>query len=162
MNEGNQITVYKYTGDPVLKMEPWNSDRAASPPRDGEKRVKGLPTSAAPGTAYAPVTNAYRPRNAEGGSVNTVAAMMRGEVAIPEGPPRERTEPWETKPVAAPLDAHEIRRMEKEAKKLAEQKEKDRGSERAEAAGTQGFGAGREGYQEEEHTTKSLLKVRPL
>ena len=37
------------------------------------------------------------------------------KVAIPEGPPRERTEPWETKPVAAPLDAHEIRRMEKEA-----------------------------------------------
>ncbi|CAK9007841.1 Eukaryotic translation initiation factor 2A (eIF-2A), partial [Durusdinium trenchii] len=97
MNEGNQITVYKYTGDPVLKMEfkpavvegrhedtgagartktqaflfaaRWrpdgtkkHEDRAASPPRDGEKRVKGLPTSAAPGTAYAPVTNAYRPR----------------------------------------------------------------------------------------------------
>eukprot|EP00435_Cladocopium_sp_Y103_P073360 s105_g43.t1 len=159
MNEGNQITVYKYTGDPVLKMEfkpdfiegrhedtgagartktqallfaaRWRPDgekhqeRAASPPRAGEKRVKGLPVAAAPGTGYTPQANAYRPRNAESGAVNTVAAMMRGEVAIPEGAPRERTEPWEVKPVAAPLEAHEVRKMEKEAKKLAEQKEKE-------------------------------------
>eukprot|EP00434_Breviolum_minutum_P024498 symbB.v1.2.021637.t1/scaffold1882.1/size97200/6 len=160
MNEGNQITVYKYTGEPVLKMEfkpdyiegrhedtgagartktqallfaaRWrpdggkkHEDRAASPPRDGEKRVKGLPVAAAPGTSFAPQSNAYRPRNADTGSVNTVAAMMRGEVAIPEGAPRERTEPWETKPVAPQLDVHEIRKMEKEAKKLAEQKEKE-------------------------------------
>lgn len=160
MNEGNQITVYKYTGDPVLKMEfkpdfiegrhedtgagartktqallfaaRWrpdggekHQDRAASPPRTGEKRVKGLPVAAAPGTGYTPQANAYRPRNADSGAVNTVAAMMRGEVAIPEGAPRERTEPWEVKPVAAPLEAHEVRKMEKEAKKLAEQKEKE-------------------------------------
>lgn len=47
------------------------------------------------------------------------------QVAIPEGPPRERTEPWEVKPVAAALDEREIRKMEKEAKKLAEQREKE-------------------------------------
>lgn len=136
--------------------------------------------AAAPGSAYAPPSNAYRPRNAEGGATNTVAMMMRGEVrfsphltitirmilrymyityyyivmnliqfnrydiliklhtcssvmmdvetfqvAIPEGPPRERTEPWEVKPVGAALDEREIRKMEKEAKKLAEQREKE-------------------------------------
>lgn len=36
--------------------------------------------AAAPGSAYAPPSNAYRPRNAEGGATNTVAMMMRGEV----------------------------------------------------------------------------------
>jgi len=168
MNEGNQITIYKYTGEPLLKIEfkpdfiegrhedtgagartktqallyaaKWrpdgkklHEDRPASPPRAGEKRAKGLPTAAAAGAAASfGSSNAYRPRNAEGG-MSTVAAMMRGEVAVPEGPQRGRLEEWESKPVAPQLEDWEIKKLEKEAKKLAEQQAKEAQEKKKEA-----------------------------
>eukprot|EP00440_Ansanella_granifera_P063038 gb/GFBE01068356.1/.p1 GENE.gb/GFBE01068356.1/~~gb/GFBE01068356.1/.p1 ORF type:complete len:655 (+),score=191.77 gb/GFBE01068356.1/:1-1965(+) len=107
-----------------------HEDRAASPPRNGEKRPKGLPQASAPGTGgyAAGASQAYRPRGA-GGDSGSVAAMMRGEIAVPDAPKGELTEGqkggWESKPVAPPLEEWEIRKMEKEAKKLQEQKEKE-------------------------------------
>ncbi|CAJ1436190.1 unnamed protein product [Effrenium voratum] len=188
MNEGNQITVYKYTGEAILKIDfkpdfvaarhedtgagartktqallfaaRWrpsigkHEDRAASPPRDGEKRVKGLPTALAPGSGHVPLTNAYRPRNAEGGGAGTVAAMMRGEVAIPEGPQRERTEPWETKPVAPALEEWEIKKLEKEAKKLAEQREKEAKEKHQQAL--------RDVVQNEKDTKKRIKELKQM
>lgn len=158
MNEGNQITIYKYNGERLLHIPyvpdviegrhedtgagartktqallyaaSWrpdtpgkHEDRPASPARAGTKRTKGLPTAAA-AAAGAP-TQAYRPRGAEGGSgFSAVAAMMRGEIDVPvNNAPRERDGPtgWEVK-VAPVLEEWEIRKLEKEAKKLAEQK----------------------------------------
>lgn len=169
MNEGNQVTIYKYTGEPVAKIEfkpdkiearhedtgagartktqallyaaKWrpdgkkaHEDRPASPPRDGEKRPKGLPTNAAAGGTGPPAGGAYRPRNADGGA-GTVAAMMRGEISVPEsaGPGRGRLEEWESKPVAPQLEEWEIKKLEKEAKKVAEQKQKEEQEKKKEA-----------------------------
>jgi len=161
MNEGNQLSMYKYTGELVFKIDyvpdhiegrhedtgagartktqallyaaSWRpvqperstfEDRAASPPRSGTKRVKGLPaaTAAAGAAASGP---AYRPRGADGGGGGMVAAMMRGEL-----PETTKDEKWGSKegPAMAPLEDWEIRKLEREAKKAAalkEQQEKD-------------------------------------
>jgi len=155
MNEGNQIAVYKYDGEQLCHIEfkpehvearhedtgggartktqallfrsSWRpdgkkmyEDRAASPAKNGEKRPKGLKIESVTGGG-----GGYRPRGAEGGH-SSVAAMMRGEVAIPDAPKMELTEGqrggWEARPSAPALEEWEIKKMEKEAKKLAEKK----------------------------------------
>eukprot|EP00931_Biecheleriopsis_adriatica_P001610 TRINITY_DN1019_c0_g1_i3.p1 TRINITY_DN1019_c0_g1~~TRINITY_DN1019_c0_g1_i3.p1 ORF type:complete len:646 (+),score=163.15 TRINITY_DN1019_c0_g1_i3:93-2030(+) len=159
MNEGNQVTLYTYSGDQLahLAFKPdvvegrhedtgagartktqailfaarWRpfknkyEDRPASPPRDGTKRTKGLSTQGPATTGgYSGATGAYRPRGSDGGG--SVAAMMRGELSIPESATREFTqgqkEGWEARPPPPQLEEWEIRKMEREAKKLAEQK----------------------------------------
>mmetsp|Transcript_39929 Transcript_39929/g.72347 ORF Transcript_39929/g.72347 Transcript_39929/m.72347 type:complete len:647 (+) Transcript_39929:77-2017(+) len=159
MNEGNQISVYTYTGEQILKLEykpevvqarhedtgagartktqallfasswrPENlsekrfEDRAASPPRDGKKRPKGLPAAAEKLSAP---TAAYRPKGAEGGAYSSVAAMMRGEIEVAK---QERVSDglggWELKQAAPVMEEWEIKKMEKEAKKAYDDAEK--------------------------------------
>jgi len=194
MNEGNQVAIYKHTGEQLLHIEfkpdtvaarhedtgagartktqaylfaaKWRprgregyEDLPADPPRDGEKRVKGLPTATTPGSGYAAgATNAYRPRGAESGGGGSVAAMMRGEVAVPDAPKREMTEGekggWEVRPAAPALEEWEIRKMEKEAKKLQEQREKD--AKEAEKQALRALETG------EKDTKKRLKEVKKL
>lgn len=165
MNEGNQVTIYKYNGEQLahLAFKPdfvearhedtgagartktqallyaarWrpdgtkkHEDRPASPPRDGAKRTKGLSTQGPATTGgYSGATGAYRPRGADSSGGGSVAAMMRGELSIPESAARELTqgqkEGWEARPPPPQLEEWEIRKMEREAKKLAEQKALD-------------------------------------
>lgn len=151
MNEGNQISLYKYTGEKVLKMDfvpdvvegrhedtgagartktqallfqsSWRpdgekkyEDRAASPPRNGQKRKKGLPEGqAASGTL--PSGMAYRPRGEASGSV---AAMMRGDIDVP--PPSTESAVGSQWEMPKPLQDWEIRKIERERKKEAERK----------------------------------------
>jgi len=152
MNEGNQISIYKYTGERLLHMDykpdhvegrhedtgagartktqallmasSWRpdterkyQDRAASPPRMGARRQKGLPDGAQASGGSLPAGAAYRPRGEAGGSV---AAMMRGELNLP---PADRGDKpgWDLKE-SKPLEEWEIRKMERERAKEAERK----------------------------------------
>lgn len=152
MNEGNQISIYKYTGERLLRMDyvpefvegrhvdtgagartktqallfqaSWrpdgeskHQDRPASPPRNGVRRKKGLPDSSQ-ATTTTSSGMAYRPRGEAGGSV---AAMMRGEVDLPVAEVRTDGPRWEVQ-VAPKLEEWEIRKLEKQRKKEAEQK----------------------------------------
>jgi len=157
MNEGNQISIYKYTGERKLKMEfkpdhvegrhedtgggartktqallfmaSWrpdgskkHEDRAASPPRAGTRRKKGLEDTNQ--VAAKAAGAAYRPRGAIGEAGGSVAAMMRGDVDIPAVEARTNGDKWDYKETPK-LEDWEIRKMEKEAKKAAEQKAKE-------------------------------------
>jgi len=155
MNEGNQISLYRYTGEMVFQMhyvpEPdhvegrhedtgagartktqallyaasWRpmpaseefQDRPASPPKAGQRRTKGLPDGTGGDKAAGA---AYRPRGAEGGSA--IAAMMRGELPAPS-----TTDKWGDAmqaPDLKPMEDWEIRKLQNQAKKDADAKEK--------------------------------------
>jgi translation initiation factor 2A len=158
MNEGNQITIFRYTGETLIRIDyapekvearhedtgagartktqallyaaSWRpdkdtySDTPATPrPAGAAKRKKGLPEGQ---VAEVTATKAWAPRGPSGDSGGSlVAAMMRGEVGLPEtaAPAGGRGGPgWDTE-VAKPLEEWEIRKLEKERKKEAEKKE---------------------------------------
>eukprot|EP00747_Dinoflagellata_sp_TGD_P163880 gnl/TRDRNA2_/TRDRNA2_183071_c0_seq1.p1 gnl/TRDRNA2_/TRDRNA2_183071_c0~~gnl/TRDRNA2_/TRDRNA2_183071_c0_seq1.p1 ORF type:complete len:643 (+),score=146.74 gnl/TRDRNA2_/TRDRNA2_183071_c0_seq1:118-2046(+) len=155
MNEANQITIYKYTGDKKLKIDfapavkaarhedtgagartktaaylfaaSWRpfpgqyEDQPATPrPANAPKRPKGLPDQT-PGAA-GPAPKAWAARGGYGGGDSgAVAAMMRGEISMPEAKPVDRWDNGEAKE-AKPLEEWEIRKMQREAQKAAELK----------------------------------------
>merc|ERR1712129_356531 len=98
-------------------------DRAASPPRAGTRRKKGLEDAQVTAKAGSSA-GAYRPRGAMGEGGSSVAAMMRGDVEIPAIEARTNGDKWDYKETPK-LEEWEIRKMEKEAKKAAEQKAKE-------------------------------------
>jgi len=155
MNEGNQISMYKYTGEHLFRIDyvpdvvdarhedtgagartktqallyatSWRpagrgkfEDRAASPPKNGAKRKKGLPDISEE-QKNAPVA-AYRPRGAGGDPGSSVAAMMRGELPTPAAAGGWGDDP--KAPTLAPMEEWEIKKLQKQAKKDAEGKEK--------------------------------------
>lgn len=96
-------------------------DRPATPRKDGQKRQKGLPD----GTKEAekkPVA-AYRPRGAAAADGNSVAAMMRGELPAPAASDRWGDSGPQA-PTLAPMEEWEIKKLQKQAKKDAEEAEK--------------------------------------
>eukprot|EP00927_Polykrikos_kofoidii_P055647 TRINITY_DN49860_c0_g1_i1.p1 TRINITY_DN49860_c0_g1~~TRINITY_DN49860_c0_g1_i1.p1 ORF type:complete len:654 (+),score=159.54 TRINITY_DN49860_c0_g1_i1:149-2110(+) len=160
MNEGNQLSVYRYSGELVFKIEfkpavvqarhedtgggartktqallfsaswrpccdPSKYEDKPATPRTGPKRKKGLPDSTE-AVATTTTTAAYRPKAAAGyggagaaGGGNLVAAMMRGEINLPEP-----AKSWDTPAQEAkPLEEWEVRKLMKEQKKEAEKKE---------------------------------------
>lgn len=162
MNEGNQISMYTYTGEHLFKIEyvpeviearhedtgagartktqallytaSWRpvggnrkyESRAASPPRDGKKRLKALSVDSAPDGPKS-TTGAYRPRGAGGGGgeTNFVAAMMKGE--MPESTGRSGGDKWEDgKPKEPQLEDWEIRKIQNDMKKEAKKKEQEK------------------------------------
>lgn len=156
MNEGNQISMYKYTGELLFRLDyvpehiegrhedtgagartktqallyaaSWRpvggsrkyEDRAASPPKNGAKRKKGIADEKKEISAGA--GGAYRPKNAEGGGISTVAAMMRGD--IPERPAWS-TDGEKQAPDLKPMEDWEIKKLHREAQKEAAKKEKE-------------------------------------
>merc|ERR1719510_978802 len=98
-------------------------DRAASPPRAGTRRKKGLEEQSQVTAKAGSSAGAYRPRGAAGEGGSSVAAMMRGDVEIPTVD-RTNGDKWDYKETPK-LEEWEIRKMEKEAKKAAEQKAKE-------------------------------------
>lgn len=96
-------------------------DRAASPPRAGTRRKKGLEDTSQVTASAASGSGAYRPKGAMGGG--SVAAMMRGDVDIPPVEARTNGDKWDINETKK-LEEWEIRKLEKEAKKVAEQKAK--------------------------------------
>uniref|UniRef100_A0A7S1S9P7 Eukaryotic translation initiation factor 2A n=1 Tax=Alexandrium catenella TaxID=2925 RepID=A0A7S1S9P7_ALECA len=157
MNEGNQMSIYRYTGERIIRLDyvpehvearhedtgagartktqallyavSWRpdkkqyEDRAASPPRPGNRRKKGLPDGSQ-AAASASAGPAYRPKGTAGGSV---AAMMRGEMDAP-APSAEDRGRWESNEQPKLAD-WEIKKMERERRKEAEkrvQEDKDR------------------------------------
>jgi uncharacterized protein with WD repeat len=169
MNEGNQCTIFRYSGERLLKIDfkprfvegrhedtgggartktqailyhtSWRpcgpgNDKYEDLPDDttkpAGKRKKGLPDNneikPAAGTA-----SAYRPKGdagyggQSGGGGNLIAAMMRGEVQLPDAGKIGRGDGgltgWETGVEAKPLEDWEIKKMQREAKKEAEKRE---------------------------------------
>merc|ERR1712151_721589 len=96
-------------------------DRPASPPRDGKKRAKGLPSSDAPDTK--PKVAAYRPGGQASG---IVAMMMNNEMDVPQtgaGLIGRDKESWAVQE-APKLEEWEIGKLEKEKEKAEENKKK--------------------------------------
>lgn len=113
MNEDNQVSVYRYTGERILKQDfrpvadagggrkaadagamlfasSWrpdfgskHKDRPLSPPKAGSKRPKGLPAEGPGTTSSGPKATAAYRPAAARGSGGSVAAMMRGEMEAP-------------------------------------------------------------------------------
>lgn len=189
MNEGNQLSIYKYTGERLLQIEYKPSviegrheDTGAGArtktqallfaaswrPTAGEDR----PATPRPGArkrrglpeavAAAPVASApaYRPRGAGGGSV---AAMMRGEVDVPPdaaAAPASRTEGWGSQAAYDnTLTAEELRQKLKE-KKDAEKAAKKAEEEAAKKAKEDLMAERKKIEKGEENQKKLLAKLK--
>jgi len=149
MNEGNQITIYTYSGQTVLHMD-YKPENVAARHEDtgagARTKTQALlfaaswrpmmafqdrPATPRPGAkrkkglpedAAAPATSASAPAyrpRGDGGS-SLVAAMMRGEVEAPQ----EMADRWSVEP-AKQLEDWEVRKLERERKKAQEQKEQE-------------------------------------
>lgn len=99
------------------------SDRPASPPPKGVKRVKGLPADKKKDTSG---VAAYRPKGGTGG----VAAMMRGEIDVMPQPAGEERG-WVSEP--KPLSWEEQQKQLKEQQKQKKEAEKKKREEEEEA-----------------------------
>lgn len=179
MNEGNQISMYRYSGELLFRMDfvpdvvearhedtgagartktqallfasTWRpsgsrkwEDRPASPPRNGTRRKKGLPDNSASTTG--PPVAAYRPRGA-GNEGSSVALMMRGELAAP--PASGWGDSDSKAPTLAPMEDWEIRKMQRQAQKDAELKEKQEKEAEIQA---------RKDFEKDEKNDKKKLK----
>jgi len=154
MNEGNQISIYKYSGERIIQMDfkpeviearhadtgagartktqallftsSWRpapgvyTDRPITPRPGSKKGKKGLP-QASPDAKASSAAAAYRPR---GQGESAVAAAMRGEVEAPAAN-ESRGGRWdvnESLKAAPMMEEWEVKKMQKEAKKVAELK----------------------------------------
>lgn len=155
MNEGNQLSVYKYNGDFPFQIlfkpkvvEARHEDTGAGArtktqaylfwsswrPMPGKFEDTPAP---APGTKRkkglpeqdTPATTAPDKAFRPGGGGSLIAAMMRGEVACPDSGGGGGEKRWgddgNKEPQAKPLEDWEIRKLERERKKAEEEKKKE-------------------------------------
>lgn len=134
-------------------------DRPASPPPKGVKRVKGLPPDAKSSAG------AFRAKGT-GGGFNAVAAMMSGELAVPDGAGNGdrgwAADPATGAPAAAPPpkltwaeQAQQQKEWEKEKKKVQKQ-QKGKEAEAKEAAKDEVRGI----VKKQEEDEKKLKKLK--
>lgn len=152
MNEGNQLTIYRYNGGVQLHIDykPFHVEGRHEDTGAGARtktqailfaaswrpmagmgdepvtpRTGPKKKKGLPATDQAPAVKtsvAYRPKGQGGDAGGSVAAMMRGE--IPATAPSEDKGRWDQPNQPKPMEEWEIRKLQKEQKKAAEEKER--------------------------------------
>lgn len=153
MNEGNQISMYKYTGEQLFKIDyvpdiiegrhedtgagartktqallyaaSWRPDKTTYTDTPATPRPAGAAKRKKGLPEGTAAVSAFQVRgsNGDSGGSSLVAAMMRGEVNLPTGAPKMGGGPGWDTEVAKPLEEWEIKKLEKE--RLAEIKKKE-------------------------------------
>lgn len=148
MNEGNQLSIWRYNGDMQLKMEyklprVRHEDDGAGARTATQAYLYAASWRPYPGrfedAPVTPRTGGKRPKGlpdeaasrpppraayrAGGEAGSSVAAMMRGEIEAPEpSEPRGDGRGWDLAEAPKPLEPWEIKKLEKEKKKAEELK----------------------------------------
>eukprot|EP00746_Dinoflagellata_sp_MGD_P163000 gnl/MRDRNA2_/MRDRNA2_90822_c0_seq1.p1 gnl/MRDRNA2_/MRDRNA2_90822_c0~~gnl/MRDRNA2_/MRDRNA2_90822_c0_seq1.p1 ORF type:complete len:647 (-),score=181.82 gnl/MRDRNA2_/MRDRNA2_90822_c0_seq1:45-1985(-) len=153
MNEANQISIYKYNGERLCKID-YKDDKVQKRHEDTGAGARTKTQAILFAACWRPSKNADkyvdRPATPNGagkrkkglpdesesktavkawaprggtGGYSGVAAMMRGEESIPE--PTVSSSRWDTVETAKPMEEWEIKKLEKEKKKAAELKKKE-------------------------------------